>query len=72
MKYLKSGLTIVKTCPGCKQQFDPDVCWCGTEINSHSYEEHPFVPYGCECLMSKRKKSLFDMPLETDLKDDQF
>jgi hypothetical protein len=56
MKSSKSGLVIIQRCSGCKQQIDIYVCWCGTGANSHSYEEHQFVPYGCECLMFHQTK----------------
>jgi hypothetical protein len=37
-------------CPGCKQECDPEICWCGTEKATHDdYEEHSFVPMGCYC-----------------------
>lgn len=38
------------TCQGCGKEIDPDVCWCGDEIDRHTgYEGHSPVPMGCEC-----------------------
>lgn len=34
-------------CPFCKNEIDPDVCWCGDYRHNHS--EHSFVPMGCVC-----------------------
>lgn len=39
-----------ETCKGCGNEIDPDVCWCGDLINSHSgYEGHLAIPIGCDC-----------------------
>jgi len=40
-------------CKGCGKEHDPDVCWCGTPLDQHTYEEHPFVPMGCDCYRVK-------------------
>jgi len=36
-------------CPGCKQEIDPDTCWCGDLMKGHSYDGHSPVPMGCDC-----------------------
>ena len=37
-------------CGGCKEEIDPDVCWCGDlMINHHSGCEHIPTPMGCRC-----------------------
>lgn len=42
------------TCSGCKEEIDPDVCWCGDLMNSHTYScGHMPVPLGCRCFYSK-------------------
>jgi hypothetical protein len=43
-------------CPGCHQEMDPEVCWCGIERKDHNafYQGHSFVPTGCECGRSPR------------------
>lgn len=38
-------------CPGCKQEIDPECCWCGD--GKHSNVEHRFVPFGCNCFRSQ-------------------
>lgn len=38
-------------CPNCKQEIDPDCCWCGDTIvpgQLHSQNHSP-VPMGCTC-----------------------
>lgn len=39
------------TCPDCKQEIDPDVCWCGILTDDHDpfYDGHTPVPMGCIC-----------------------
>lgn len=45
-----------QTCRGCGREIDPDVCWCGDEIDRHTgYEGHSPVPLGCECSYDKRE-----------------
>jgi hypothetical protein len=36
-------------CPYCKQEIDPEVCWCGDLIKGHGYDGHSPVPMGCDC-----------------------
>lgn len=45
-------------CPGCKNELlDPDVCYCGSSKSDHSgYDNHPFVPIGCDCLRDRQPK----------------
>lgn len=39
-------------CPGCQQDIDPTVCWCGDPTNEHSQSSnHAVVPMGCCCHM---------------------
>ena len=44
-----SHSVLVQMCPECGNEIDPDVCWCGVEKKDHDYEEHNFVPMGCDC-----------------------
>ena len=38
------------TCPGCKNEIDEEVCWCGDEIKKHTaHDGHNPVPMGCTC-----------------------
>lgn len=38
-------------CPGCHEECDPEMCWCGDYRKGHSgYDGHPFVPMGCNCI----------------------
>ena len=38
-------------CSGCGNEIDPEWCCCGNSKNSHlGWEEHQFVPMGCDCL----------------------
>jgi len=40
----------MKTCPGCKQEIDPDTCQCGEPIQENiGHDNHNPVPMGCEC-----------------------
>lgn len=43
-------------CSGCGNVCQSDVCWCGDTRSTHEswYQGHPFVPYGCTCLMHPR------------------
>lgn len=35
-------------CPGCKQEIDPDWCWCGDKIDHDAFEAgHTGIPMGC-------------------------
>ena len=37
-------------CPHCKQEIDPETCWCGDSIESHGAAiGHSAVPMGCNC-----------------------
>lgn len=39
-------------CENCKQEIDPECCWCGSK--EHSYNDnHFFVPMGCVCYFAK-------------------
>lgn len=41
---------VIETCKNCGNRVIPDVCWCGTELKSHSLmTEHTFIPMGCTC-----------------------
>jgi hypothetical protein len=44
-------------CPGCHNEIDPEVCWCGNEIERHSpqWDGHNPVPLGCDCGRAKEK-----------------
>ena len=54
---LKKGLkrmTNAEVCPTCKNEIDPDCCYCGSPLNLHGYESgHSFVPIGCTCGYAK-------------------
>jgi hypothetical protein len=43
------------TCPGCKNEIDPEVCHCGDEISKHNpmWCGHNPVPMGCTCGYAK-------------------
>ena len=41
-------------CPRCKNEIDPDVCWCGDTIDNHT--DHSPVPMGCTCRYGKPKQ----------------
>lgn len=45
----------IEACPHCKQEIDPEVCWCGEKQDAHqSYDNyHPFIPMGCNCYRDK-------------------
>ena len=45
-------------CQGCNKWCDPNVCWCGTELSKHDFEEHSFVPIGCECGRVHQRESI--------------
>lgn len=37
-------------CPGCGNEIDPEVCWCGDYIKEHGCSSgHSAVPMGCDC-----------------------
>ena len=37
-------------CPRCKNEIDPDTCWCGDLMKVHgAYDGHLPVPMGCDC-----------------------
>lgn len=38
------------TCAACKNEIDPDTCWCGSERNWHDGSHH-YVPMGCNLLL---------------------
>ena len=43
-------LAPVDRCRWCKNEIDPDCCWCGVGPEDHGvYDNHPFVPMGCDC-----------------------
>lgn len=38
------------TCPSCKNEIDPDTCWCGSPIEGHGiYDGHSPIAMGCTC-----------------------
>lgn len=41
----------LEMCPGCKEEVDAEVCYCGVDLKSHdAWEEgHNFVAMGCQC-----------------------
>jgi hypothetical protein len=39
-------------CPGCGQEINPDLCYCGVGPND-SHDEHVFTPMGCVCGYSR-------------------
>ena len=39
-----------KYCRWCKEEIDPNLCWCGDAIEDHtSWCEHTPIPMGCRC-----------------------
>ena len=43
-------------CPRCKNEIDPESCWCGSGKSGHPYDlGHSFVPMGCDCGRVKRE-----------------
>ena len=36
-------------CSGCKNCIDPDVCWCGEDLDRGYHEDHIGIPNGCRC-----------------------
>ncbi len=37
-------------CPGCKNECDEEICWCGDTKEFHGLGTgHSFVPIGCDC-----------------------
>lgn len=50
-------------CPDCKNEIDPDCCWCGNDEKNHgSYDEHGFVPMGCTCGFVVNGPKLIELP----------
>lgn len=47
---------LPEICPGCDEQIDTTVCYCGMPPENHRFEEHPFVPVGCDCYRAKGKE----------------
>lgn len=46
-------LGTLPICPYCKNEIDPDSCWCGSGKSGHPYDlGHSFVPMGCDCSRS--------------------
>ena len=46
--YIKQDLP--HKCRWCKNEIDPDICWCGDSYRDHAYVyDHSFVPMGCIC-----------------------
>lgn len=40
----------IPVCPRCKNEIDPDVCYCGEYVKQHGYNSgHTPVPMGCTC-----------------------
>lgn len=56
-------------CPGCGNEIDPDVCWCGDLMKSHGPScGHTPVPMGCDCLRCKLPDDLnIDFPKDESL-----
>jgi hypothetical protein len=44
-----------ETCSLCKNEIDPDTCWCGMGPEDHNayYDGHFFIPIGCDCYRIK-------------------
>ena len=42
----------VVICRWCKKEIDPEICWCGIPPEDHApyFDNHSFVPIGCDCL----------------------
>jgi hypothetical protein len=41
-------------CPRCKNEIDPETCWCGDWIKDHgTFCGHSPVPMGCHCFFAK-------------------
>lgn len=37
-------------CPWCRNEIDPTICWCGSEIPHDAYNDgHGAIPMGCDC-----------------------
>lgn len=37
-------------CEACGNEIDPDLCWCGEEVEGHGWHNnHNAVPIGCTC-----------------------
>jgi hypothetical protein len=57
-------------CPGCKNEIDPELCWCGDAIGRHSYHDgHSPVPMGCDCgrIKSPPNETTTETPVSPDL-----
>ena len=47
----------MEICHGCKEEIDPEMCWCGQLIKYHNgYEGHIIVLMGCICHYPTTKK----------------
>lgn len=43
-----------EVCQGCKQEIDPEVCWCGELLKDHGFNSnHSAIPMGCRCYMEE-------------------
>lgn len=57
-------------CPGCKNEIDETVCWCGDLYEHHKFcSDHSFVPMGCDCGRIKVDEIPKDGILEHEAKD---
>jgi hypothetical protein len=51
---LKSQIMAKHFCPHCKEQIDPDWCWCGNHMDHHTQSDnHSPIPMGCTCYFDK-------------------
>ena len=49
-------------CDCCNKEIDKEVCWCGQPVDEHGYyDNHGFIPMGCECYMEKNNRSVEDI-----------
>ena len=51
-----SPVAVSYFCQACKEEIDPDCCWCGDDYASHALGSHGFVPMGCNCFRAKPKE----------------
>lgn len=58
----------VGICPSCKQEIDPETCWCGGHIDKHTMGDgHAPVPMGCVCHYADSREDIEEKPdPETD------
>lgn len=51
IKHARTALQVI--CRSCKQEINPDVCYCGDSNNHGLSSNHSFVPMGCICEYQK-------------------